>query len=174
MDTIREIRTLRAYLIGEIDTKCNELILKLEQGGNSPEHEDNAENYESVYPLSVGPELFKGKKPTGVIFGKERIVVQTWKMVFKEIMCRCNKDPVKHMALMGLRNKISGRERIMLSDTPGKMRSPLEIDKKMYVETHYDTETLLRILLYRILDAVNYDYSKIFVALRNNKSGTGW
>jgi len=35
-------------------------------------------------------------------------------------------------------------------------------------ETHYDTETLLRILITRILDVVNYDYSGISVVIRND------
>ena len=46
------------------------------------------------------------------------------------------------------------------------MRSPVQIDEALYVETHYDTETLLRILTTRILDEVGYDYSKIKIAVR--------
>ena len=37
---------------------------------------------------------------------------------------------------------------------PGKMRSPVKIGEALFVETHYDTETLLRILTTRILDEV--------------------
>ena len=91
-------------------------------------------------------------------------------MVFKEILQRCNADPEKHVALMNLRGKISGRERVLLSNKPkpGTMRSPLQIDENLYVETHYDTETLLRILTTRILNPVDYDYSKISIAIRND------
>ena len=46
------------------------------------------------------------------------------------------------------------------------MRSPLKIDRGLYMETHYDTETLLKIMLTRILEPVNYDYSGIRVVLR--------
>ena len=46
------------------------------------------------------------------------------------------------------------------------MHSPVKIDEALYVETHYDAETLLRILTTRILDAVGYDYSDIRIAIK--------
>ena len=54
----------------------------------------------------------------------------------------------------------------MVGSETGKMRSPIKIDEALYVETHYDTETLLRILTTRILDEVGYDYSKIRIAVK--------
>jgi len=126
------------------------------------------EHYESIYPLALDGAVFKGTKPTALLFSDtERIEVYTWKMVFCELLKRLNKDPEKHVELMNLRGKIAGRDRLLLSrDTTG-MRSPHKVANNLYVETHYDTETLLRILTTRILDAVNYDYSGIFVAVRN-------
>lgn len=38
------------------------------------------------------------------------------------------------------------------------------------METHYDAETLMRILTTRILDVVGYDYDKIQIRLRQNKT----
>ena len=47
------------------------------------------------------------------------------------------------------------------------MRSPVKIGEALFVETHYDTETLLRILTTRILDEVGYDCGKIQIAVRS-------
>lgn len=68
--------------------------------------------------------------------------------------------------LMDLRGKILGRNRVLLGSETGKMRSPVKIGEALFVETHYDTETLLRILTTRILDEVGYDYGKIQIAVR--------
>ena len=67
---------------------------------------------------------------------------------------------------MDLRGKILGRNRVLLGSEVGKMRSPIKIDEALYAETHYDAETLLRILTTRILDAVDYDYSGIRIAVQ--------
>ena len=167
MNIEHEIQTARR----QIDMILNQLLRKV------TEYEQSASqgrpragvmgDYESIYPLVAGGSAFKGEKPTGLLFGEERVDVYTWKMVFQEILKRCNEDPEKHVALMNLRGKVSGRARVFLAKNSASMRSPHEIAKNLYVETHYDTETLLRILMTRILDAVNYDYSGISVAVRN-------
>jgi hypothetical protein len=43
-------------------------------------------NNEFIYPLTVEPDSFVGKKPTAVIFGDERIKVNTWRMVYAIIL----------------------------------------------------------------------------------------
>jgi len=109
------------------------------------------------------------KKPTAITIGGERIEVSTWKKVITEIMNHCNNDAEKHVELMNLRGKIAGRERVILSKTDDKMRSPLKIDENLYLETHYDTETLLRTTITRILDVVRYNYHDIIITtLRKN------
>lgn len=177
MNTLQEIQLVRTKILHEVETTFDQLIcrLKEEEAFNcldgAGKEEKRTKSYESVYPLSIGLSFFKGKKPTGVLFGEnDRVNVGTWKMVFKEILCRCNTDPEKHVALMNMRGKVLGRGRVLLSKKPmpDTMRSPLEIDKNLYAETHYDTETLLRILTTRILDPVDYDYSKISIAIRND------
>jgi hypothetical protein len=105
-----------------------------------------------------------------VIFGNEQTEARTWKMVAEEIMKRCNADPEKHVALMNLRGMISGRERVFIAKDGSRMNSPKKIDENLYIETNYDAETLLRVLLTRILDAVDYDYSSISVAVRSVRS----
>ena len=166
MNVMQEIQNARGEIMLKVDTAFTELIRRLENNANTFERRQPG-NYETIYPITVNPAVFKGKKPTAVTIGGERIDVRTWKMVVEAMMRHCNEDPEKHVALMNLRGKISGRERVLLAKDGDMMRSPMKIDENLYIETHYDTETLLRTLMTRILDAVGYDYSNILVATRN-------
>lgn len=169
MDVVQELQVLRQELIREIDEKIEQVIKKLQSECQASPRKRcvQAKEYESIYPLNVGTGIYKGKRPTGVIFaGRERVEAPTWKRVMEEILKDCCKDPTRRQALMDLRGKILGRNRVLLGSETGKMRSPVKIDEALYVETHYDTETLLRILTTRILDEVGYDYSRIQIAVR--------
>ena len=166
MNVIEEIQNTRSEIMLKVDAAFVELIQRLGNGSNiSPRQ--FVGNYETTYPITVNPAIFKGKKPTAVMFGIERVDVSTWKTVVKEMLERCNADPEKHVELMNLRGKVSGRERVILAKDGDKMRSPMKIDENLYIETHYDTETLLRTIMMRVLDAVGYDYGGIMVAIRN-------
>jgi len=165
MNVIQEIQRIYGQVI-EVEAALLELIRKVENNTATVERR-RSEEYEVIYPLSMNPAVFKGKKPTAVIFGNERVNVHTWQMMLKEIIRRCDAEPEKHKALMNLRDKISGRERIILSAKKSNMRRPFEIGTRLYIETHYDTETLLRVLLNRVLDEIGFDYSNITVAVRN-------
>lgn len=172
MNTIEELQLLRAELIREIDEKIGHILQELkeeQERGMVQERRPRTERvYESIYPLSVDTGVFKGKRPTGVIFADgTREDVPTWKRVFEEIMKQCNNQPEKHRALMELRGKVLGRNRVLLGSEKGRMRSPVKIDRALYAETHYDTETLLKILTTRILEVVDYDYSGIKIAVQN-------
>jgi hypothetical protein len=167
MNVMQEIQNTRSQIIMDVETAFTDLIRRLENHDNGIEIQPS-EKYETVYPITVNPAIFKGEKPTAVIFGDERIDVRTWKMVVEEILRRCNTDSEKHMILMDLRDKISGQKRVILSQKGDHMHSPKKIDEDLYVETHYDAETLLRILTTRIMDVVHYDYSSIYVSIRNN------
>ena len=166
MNAIQEIQNIRSEIMLKVDTAFTELIRKLESGSDNSERRWVG-NYETVYPITVNSAIFKGKKPTAVLFGDERIDVSKWKTVIAEIMKSCNEDSEKHVSLMNLRGKISGRERVILAKNDDKMRSPMKISENLYIETHYDTETLLRTIMTRILDVVEYDYSSVKVAVRN-------
>ncbi len=98
-----------------------------------------------------------------------RIDVPTWKKVVEIILKKCNQETVYHNRLIELRGKVAGRDRVLVGEKPDEMRSPLEIAEGLYVETHYDTESLLRILITRILDAIHYDYNGITIAVRNDR-----
>lgn len=169
MEVVLELKVLRETLIREIDEKIGQVIGKLGNDGQTslPQELVQARNYESIYPLDVGTGIYKGKRPTGVIFsGGVRVESPTWKRVAEEILKDCCKDPMRCQSLMNLRGKILGRNRVLLGSETGNMRSPVKIAEALYMETHYDAETLLRILTTRILDEVGYDYSKIQIAVK--------
>lgn len=173
MNTIQELQSLRTELIREIDEKIGQLIQKIKENPTSEADISPGQNiertYESIYPFHVGTGIFKGKHPTGVIFADgTREDVPTWKKVFEVILKHCNKDPERHRVLMELRGKLLGRNRVLVGSEKGTMRSPVKIDRALYAETHYDTETLLKILTTRILTAVDYDYTGIRIAVKND------
>lgn len=169
MDVVQELQNLREELIREIDEKIEQVIKKLKdtQAETHAEGVAAKKDYESIYSLNVGTGIFKGKRPIAVIFSDgRRQETATWKKVMEEILKDCSKKSGKQQALMDLRGKILGRNRVLLGSEVGKMRSPIKIDEALYAETHYDAETLLRILTTRILDAVDYDYSGIRIAVQ--------
>ena len=172
MNVVQELEKLREELVREIDEKIDRLIkdLKTTRGVDSATTATMPPRaYESIYPLSVGTGIFKGKRPTAVLFPNgQRKECPTWKRVMEEILKDCCLEAGKHQALMDLRGKILGRNRVLLGSETGKMRSPVKIEEALYVETHYDAETLLRILTTRILDEVGYDYSKLRIAVQAN------
>ena len=169
MNTIQELQKLREELIREIDEKFDWVIdeVKNESVPSRQKESRKPRNYEIRYPLNVGAGIFKGKRPTGVIFADGRRTENpTWKSVAEELLKDCCKDSDQRQALMDLRGKVLGRNRVLLGSETGKMRSPVKIDEALYIETHYDAETLMRILTTRILDMVGYDYSKIRIAVK--------
>lgn len=171
MDLLYELQTMRARLISEIDMSFEQLMKQLSEEKENQESTAKTvinPSYEKIYPLSAGPFIFKGEKPTSIIFpDSKRVEVTTWKNVAEEILKDCISDKSREKLLLELRGKTSGRSRQFLAGTGSQMRSPIEITKDIYMETHYDTETLLRILTTRILTPVGYDYSGISVAIRN-------
>lgn len=169
MDVALELQKLKEELVREIDGKIEKIIEKLRTDGQTVSEEENVpvREYESVYPLNAGTGIYKGKRPTGAVFaGDERAESPTWKKVMEEILKDCCKNSTRRQALMDLRGKILGRNRVLVGSETGKMRSPVKIAEALYVETHYDAETLLRILTTRILDEAGCDYSKIRIAVR--------
>ena len=117
--------------------------------------------YELIYPLAVEPYVFVGKKPVAVFFGNERVSVKSWREVYSLILKRCNENPEHHEMLMYLRNKAAGQARVFLSDSPDSMTRPLMIDENMYAEAHYGSQTLMHIMVKRILAPVGFDISDI-------------
>ena len=173
MEVMQELSALRTAL-QELCQMTDRMMEQYSAENLAMEEEERSnldlvDRYESIYPLCMEPGFFKGKTAVAVIFPDGvRVETPTWKKLVEVILKRCNDDVVKHNALMELRNHIQGRSRKLLGNGNAGMRSPIKIDRGLYMEAHYDTESLLRIMKTRILDAVNYDYRNIQVAVRNN------
>ncbi len=169
MNIIKELEAMRKRMIQEINTEIDILIERAESEGLATDEPAAEEAYESIFPLTAGSRIFKGTKPTNVIFpGRPPIHVTTWKQVVCTIMTQCMDNETYKNRLFDLSGNISGKKRMMLAKTSDGMRSPLKLcDNGLYMETHYDTETLLNILTLRILDVIRYDYTGIQIAIRN-------
>ncbi len=144
-----------------IDRRYDELINRLSKG-------DLESKEEAIRPLYSMPALFKGMKPKAVIFPDGREVeAKTWKKVVTEILKDCNQDKRCHEDLMKIRDKVAGRDRIILGSDAEQMDVPLQIDEKLFFEGKFDTESLLRVLCNRVLDVVGYDYRGICLNVYN-------
>lgn len=158
---INEIRKKQDELIVMINVTFDAIVRDIQnfdgKGQNS--------NFESIYPLSsvIG---FRSKKVIAVIISGERIKTPTWKMALQTILQDAIKDNNKLVKMYSLCDKLLGRKRTRLSTSPNDMRSPLKLAENLYIESHYDTESLLRLLLY-ILDEISYDYSNVQIVIKN-------
>ena len=119
---------------------------------------------ERTCSLYIHPHYFVGTKPTAVLFGEERIDVKTWREVAYVVLKRCNDECGD--VLMTLRNKVSGKVRMIFADSPNGMRRPLKIADEMYLESHYGSQTLMYILVDLILKYTGFDYSNIKIILK--------
>lgn len=165
MDFLQELNKLKSQTT-EFEATINKLIAyaKTQIEGNVA----IAESYETPYKLNTPTVFFKGKKPTGIIFPNGvRKNVSTWKNLVKELLLDCVKNDERKNKLLALRGIVAGRNRVFVSNTDENMRSAIKVDNYLFVETHYDTETLLHIVLYRILAHADYDFSEIQVTLKN-------
>ena len=108
----------------------------------------------------------KGKKPIAVKMGDQRIITPTWKKVVENILKEVIKDEHMKKKVLSLRDILLGRVRTRISKYSDNMRSPIELCKELYIETHYDTETLMNFLL-QILTEIHYDYHHVKVIIKN-------
>ncbi len=163
MNIINDIREKQNQLIVMINATFDELVRKVEdlQSGNNQYEIE----YESIYPIT-NTTGFKGKKPIAVKIANERITAPTWKIVVEKILKQVLKEREMEDRLMALRDKILGRKRTRVSSNDETMRSPLKLNEKLYIETHYDTETLMNFLI-QILSEIHYDYNNIEVVIKN-------
>ena len=163
MNIINEIREKQNQLTVMINATFDEIVKKVEEiqsGNNEYEME-----YESIYPLT-NTTGFKGKKPIAVNIGTERITSPTWKIVVETILNHVLKEKEMENRLMALRDRMLGRKRTRVSASSETMRSPLKLRKDLYIETHYDTETLMNFLI-KILSDIHYDYNNIEIVIKN-------
>jgi len=163
-----QLEAARVYLQSYINTKFDGLKARVESG-EPIDCGSSAVATEEVYPLCFNSAIFKGKKPTAIHFGEELVKVRTWRAVHTLILQRCAAIPQNHTMLLRLRNIVSGRDRVFLSDKPDGMNVPVKIAGGIYAEAYMDTEWLMRVLTNDILDMVGYDYSGIAISTIPNK-----
>lgn len=158
---INEIRKKQDELIVMINVTFDAIVRDIQNFDGKAQNN----NFESIYPLSsvIG---FRSKKIIAVIINGERIKTPTWKMALQIILQDAIKDNNKLVKMYSLCDKLLGRKRTRLSTNPNDMRSPLKLAENLYIESHYDTESLLRLLLY-ILDEISYDYSNVKIVIKN-------
>ena len=164
---LSELEKVRGQLLDKVNSRIDALIIRIENG--EPINVGSLSAGETVYPLSISPSLFKGTKPAAVYFGDEKIPVNTWRKAYTLILQRCADVSEKRDMLASLCNKIGGRKRTFLSDSPDGMDCPIKIADGIFVEGDFDTEWLMRILTNEILDTVRYDYSNISVSVLSGK-----
>lgn len=144
-----------------VDERCDQYIKELQEGRFTIPREQ-------VLPLSYMPAYFKGKKPISVVFADGREVdAQTWKKVVATIMQDCNATKQGYKNLRKISGKVSGKQRLLLSNSPEGMNVPLKIDEDLYLEGKFDTESLINVMNRLIFDAVGYEYGGIHIKIRN-------
>lgn len=159
MTTIREIREyteqVRRELHELVDLQIDEILL----------HLDNSETMqkpETELPLSFNAAYFKGKKPISLVYpdGTE-VPASTWKKAAVCLLRHCAEDEQMRGRLEGIRGKVFGKNRLLFGDSGYSMDVPLEVYPGMFLESKFDTETLLNVITKRIFDPIGYDYSSI-------------
>ena len=146
---VEQIRKKQDEIILMVNSSFDEIIKEVSKMDHLPNKEPN--EYELIYPLT-NTAGFKGKKVIGVIIGEERKIAPTWKKVVEIIANLCD--------------KLLGRKRTRISSTDKDMKSPLKISENIYIETHYDTESLMKLLI-QVLNEISYDYNNIKIVIKN-------
>ena len=163
MNIIDEIRQKQDDIILMINSVFDELVQKV---SNLKESEiDNHNSFECIYPLT-NTSGFKGRKIIAVIINGERTTTPTWKNAVGKIFEYVLSDQVYKRKMYELSDKVLGRKRTRLSSSQIDMKSPLKLADNLYLETHYDTETLMNLLL-QLLNEISYNYNNIKIAVKN-------
>lgn len=166
-DILRQLNSLRASLIREVNRQINEII----RTGGAPRRNpaalrDNSRQVvasEGAMRIGLHGDIstLRGTKPTLVKYGDSTIPVSSWKRAFAAVLDICNRQEHYHEALLSARNETMGRSRKVIADSPQGMLSPLKIDDSLYIETNFSTEALLKLLRDRILNRIDFDSRSI-------------
>ncbi len=162
MNLLNEIREFQ----NELNVMCNTFFEKIaREVENLEQNNQNEQSYESKYPITNATG-FKGKKSLAVIISNNRYIAPTWVKVVEIVLKDAMKDERRREKLLGLRDLILGRTRVRVSAKDENMKRPLKLMDDLFIETHYDTESLIKLLL-QILDAIGYNYRDIQVVVKN-------
>lgn len=162
-----QIEQLRSELHKTVDHVCDGLLALLKgacyAGGDI-----------QGVKLAGNAGYFKGKKPKDVLFPDgRRICVKKWKDVVSTLLSDCISDQGRLERLLGLRGRLFGRQRKILAEDSAGMNQPMQICDQLWMETKYDTETLLNVLMVRVFDVAGYDYSGIRIVIREEEDRNG-
>ena len=146
---------IRRELHETVDRQIDAFLNRMENG-------ETESTPETELPLSIMAAYFKGKKPVAIVYpdGTE-VPVPTWKKAAVQLLRHCAGDEQMRGRLEGIRGKVFGRNRLLFSDSGAGMDVPLEFYPDMFLETKFDTETLLNVITKRIFDPIGYDYNGI-------------
>lgn len=109
-------------------------------------------------PLFSNASVFKGRKPINVIFEDGTICdTPTWKLVAKALLDRCYSNPNTRKRLYEMCGLIRGKNRLLLSHDCTEMNVPIAVADDMFFETKFDAETLMNVLVKRILIPAGFD-----------------
>jgi hypothetical protein len=162
MDQVEQLKAKQREMTTYINEMFNELI-RIVQSQEGTDTSDRV--YEQIYSIQ-NTGMFKGRKPIAIDLNGKVVYCPSWRSVFAAILKDCNSNPGYHRTLLELRGKYMGSKRTILSDNPDTMKSPLEIENGLFVETHYDAKALMDMLL-SLLRTVGYDYQNITVTIKN-------
>ena len=136
------------------------------QVDNCGEGGENAvSKQERVLPLSINPIIFRKQKPVAVIFGETRVPVKTWGDVYIAVLANCTQEPEYYNKLMEQRGRIAGKSKVFIAETSDGMRRPRKVCEGLYADVIYGSETLMYILVERILKTIGYNCSNIYIVL---------
>lgn len=156
-----EIERCRAQFHQLVDSHMDALILRMTVGDLTAYIRDTGAR---VLPLGSAAAQCKGTKPVAVILPSgEKVETSTWKKAAAAILRDCDSDPQRHDLLMGLRGRVPGNLRQLLSETPDGMSAPLKINDSLYLESKFDTQALLENITQKILRRVGYDCGGVAV-----------
>ncbi len=157
-DFIQNLQHLRDNLLTILNVSVDSVIRQLEEMTPQEPME---------FSLSMPSSFFKGKKPTAVIFpdGRET-AVSNWKQTVSTIFDDAAKDNTILDQLYHMRNRVYGRSRLLLGDSPSAMNQPLKIVEGLFFESKFDTESLLNVLAKRIFKPTGYDFGAIRLRIK--------
>ncbi len=164
---VEKVEEIREELHRYIDNRCDALLVRLSGARYAGESLRGIRLFNNAG-------RFKGTKPETLLFpdGRE-IHVKTWKEAVDILLADCASDPDRLLRLQELKGRVFGKQRLILAGNPDGMNQPRQVYDGLWMETKYDTETLLNVLMTRILDVVGYDYSRVRIVIREGGRSSG-
>lgn len=123
---------------------------------------EKEESYE--LSLMMSPKQFKGLRPSAIIYSNGRKeTVRTWRDAVEKLLKDC--DAKMHDRLSAIVEDMQGRTRPIMAHTAEELKNPMRIGEGIYMESRYDTESLIHIMTKRIFNALDYEYSEIKIRI---------